>query len=62
MDKLPHGNTGNNLWCWVVNYKTKKKRKILKSELDYWIKLGWIKGGPATKFPIGKRIIESYNV
>ena len=53
-EKLPHGNTGNTFWCWVVNYKTKQKKKVLKIELDYWLRLGWKKCGAATKFPIGK--------
>lgn len=58
--KMVHGNTGNNFWCWIVHYKSKQKRKVLKSELDYWLNLGWEKGGAATKFPIGKRRIETY--
>ena len=51
-----HGNVGNHFWCWVVNYKTKQKQKVLKSDLQYWLDRGWVKGGAATKFGIGKRI------
>ena len=59
--KLPHGNVeAQKGWCWIVNYKTRKKQKILKINLQYWLDLGWEKGGAATKFPIGKRRIDSY--
>lgn len=58
--KFPHGNVGNNFWCWIVNYRLKEKKKILKKDLDYWLKLGWVTGGPATKFSIGKRLPEGY--
>jgi group I intron endonuclease len=30
--------------CWIYNLELKVNKKIKKSDLDSWIKLGWIKG------------------